>query len=41
MVEKKKQSTSESRHILGVHPTGKREVPYILRLKPEVLRRNT
>lgn len=22
MVEKKKQSTSESRHILGVHPTG-------------------
>lgn len=24
MVEKKKQSTSESRHVLGVHPTGHR-----------------
>lgn len=24
MVEKKKQSTSESRHILSVHPTGNR-----------------
>lgn len=40
MVEKK-NNPPQSRHILGVHPTGKREVPYILRLKPEVLRRNT